>query len=147
MLVNNVSTISLTLYAVCFILVCSLSHSTVVVNVHKVGTSDTLYTEGSVYHAVKSQTDSNPTTTASGYNIRDPTNPGRIVAVPQSWIANSLYSFGDTITVLCDSCILQGYWIIEDVMNKRYDYPNDCRIDFLQPPKITGLYDIKILLD
>lgn len=104
-----------------------------------------MYLEGSVYHAVESQTDSTPLITASNYHIRNPTNPERIVAVPRTWIQDEVFMYGDTMTVHCD-CILQGEWIVQDVMNKRYNYPNDCRVDFLVSPQITGLYDIRILL-
>lgn len=85
-----------------------------------------------VYNAVPSQTDSTPLVTASNKQI-DANNPGK-----HRWIAVSrdLEKHGFTFGV--EVCVenagdMDGIWIVEDRMNKRFTN----KIDFLVDNKIV----------
>jgi 3D (Asp-Asp-Asp) domain-containing protein len=85
-----------------------------------------------VYNAVPSQTDSTPLITASNKHI-DADNPGK-----HRWIAVSrdLEKLGFTFGV--EVCVenagaMNGIWVIEDRMNKRFN----SKIDFLVDNEIV----------
>lgn len=85
-----------------------------------------------VYNAVPSQTDSTPLITASNKHI-DADNPGK-----HKWIAVSrdLEKLGFTFGV--EVCVenagkMNGVWVVEDRMNKRFTN----KIDFLVDNKIV----------
>ena len=105
---------------------------------------------GTVYNPEVSQCDANPYELADGTNIRHKNiNKLRYVALSRDLIKNEYRAnlfktknqwhgkiqFGDTIYVISDNKLLNGYWIVKDVMNSRYSR----RIDFLQDRK-TGFY-------
>jgi 3D (Asp-Asp-Asp) domain-containing protein len=79
-----------------------------------------------IYHAVPAQTNSDPEHTASMYrlDLNDPYKH-RILAVSRD-LQKAGYTFGTTVNVSCD-CPYEGEWVVEDLMNKRYEN----RIDFL----------------
>ena len=96
-----------------------------------------------VYNAVPEQTNSDPSHTASMFEI-DMSDPGkhRIVAV-----SRDLESLGFTlgkIILVTQACEMNGIWYIEDRMNKKYKK----KIDFLVNDSIKfGLWNhVKIQL-
>jgi len=100
---------------------------------------------GTVYHAVTDQTDSTPLITAD-LSLIDTLDVGglRWVALSRDLIYNrdiwgrnwdGKIEFGDSIFIDSPYPQINGWWILHDVMNKRYTN----RIDFLQP--VDGLYD------
>ena len=94
---------------------------------------DTVYVDsatGTYYNPVSSQCNDEPLVTASGYKI-DTTrlNAGeiRIIAVSRDLLKK--YSYGDSIYITSSDTLKNGWWRIEDTMNKRFiNY-----VDFLQP--------------
>ena len=96
-----------------------------------------------VYNAVPEQTNSDPSHTASMFEI-DMSDPGkhRIVAV-----SRDLESLGFTLgkrILVTQACEMNGIWYIEDRMNKKYKK----KIDFLVNDSIKfGLWNhVKIQL-
>ena len=97
-----------------------------------------------VYNAVPSQTDSTPLITASNKKI-DADNPGK-----HRWLAVSRdlelfgFVFGAEVCVE-DAGEMNGIWIVEDRMNKRFVF----KIDFLVDNHIVlGKWeDVKISLN
>jgi hypothetical protein len=82
---------------------------------------ETLKLTYTVYWAVKSQTSSDPTTTAFGYKIKDPYNPPNYVAISRDLL--EYFKPGDTL-------VHNGkIWIVADLMNKRWRR----KVDFLVP--------------
>jgi len=79
-----------------------------------------------IYHAVESQTDSTPFITASN-RVIDKENPGghRWIAVSRDLEALG-YTFGTRVCVE-NAGPMNGYWVVQDRMNKRWTK----RIDFL----------------
>lgn len=93
---------------------------------------------GTVYWGVSSQTDDSPNKTAS-QKIFDPQNPPRYVALSRDIEANYNLSFGDSLFIEGHPDI-NGWWIFEDRMNKRW-----CnKIDFLMPPGYMNKFEVKI---
>lgn len=99
------------------------------------------------YNPDKGQTDSSPFITACNYRI-DPDDPDkhRYVALsrdlirPTEWHSeesgynpDAPFAFGDTIFVE-GSEVFDGFWIVADSMNKRYEN----RIDFLVDDRYIG---------
>lgn len=115
-----------------------------------------------VYHPVREQCDETPFITGDGSRINPHTaNNDRWIAVSQDLLyseyrANLLkypekdkrfqgnIRYGDTIWVESPHDEINGWWVVRDAMNKRYEN----KIDFLQSGKdgsIYGVYkDIKI---
>ncbi len=93
--------------------------------------------DGSVYWGVSSQTDSSPNKTAS-QKVFNPHNPPRWVAVSRDLLVKLDLSFGDTVII--HSCLgpswVEGKWVVEDVMNKRFEN----KVDFLTKPGIMGRF-------
>jgi len=85
-----------------------------------------------VYNAVPSQTDSTPLITASNKHI-DANNPGK-----HRWIAVSRdletlgFTFGEEVCVE-NAGEMNGIWVVEDRMNKRFTN----KIDFLVDNEIV----------
>lgn len=114
---------------------------------------------GTVYHPVTKQCDNTPTITGDGSRIiPHMANEYRWIAVSQDLLyceyrANLIKSdgdrfkgniqYGDTIWVMSPHEEINGWWVVHDAMNKKYNN----RIDFLQSTKdgIYGIFnDIKI---
>ena len=89
-------------------------------------TSNVEYVTATVYHAVEGQTDSTPLITASGKKI-NANNPAS-----HKWIAVSrdLEPLGFVLgakVIVSGAGNMDGVWIVQDRMNKRWTH----RIDFL----------------
>ena len=86
-----------------------------------------------IYHAVPGQTDSTPFITASN-KVIDKDNPGghRWIAVSRDLEALG-YTFGTRVCVE-NAGPMDGYWIVQDRMNKRWT----SRIDFLVDESLKG---------
>ena len=86
-----------------------------------------------IYHAVPAQTDSTPFITASN-RVIDKDNPGghRWIAVSRDLEALG-YTFGTRVCVE-NAGPMNGYWIVQDRMNKRWTH----RIDFLVDESMKG---------
>lgn len=91
--------------------------------------------KATVYWAVSNQTDDTPLITASGYKI-NPNDLPNIVAISRD--LRKEFSFGDTLVVTSPK-ELQGEWIIQDLMNKRFTN----KVDFLVPKGTMGRYIIQ----
>jgi 3D (Asp-Asp-Asp) domain-containing protein len=118
--------------------------------------SEPIYTNiwGSLYNPEDDQCDDTPTITADGSKINyTSASDHRWVAVSQELIDDQYrlkhlvkdsadnrfkgkIKFGDTIWVDSPDANLNGYWIVHDVMNKRYTNG----IDFLQTTGDSRLY-------
>ena len=103
--------------------------------------NDVLVT-ATVYHAVEGQTDSTPLITASGKKI-NPNNPAS-----HKWIAVSRdleplgFVFGAKV-IVCGAGEMNGIWVVQDRMNKRWTH----RIDFLVNENTIGKWeDVSIRL-
>jgi len=103
--------------------------------------NDVLVT-ATVYHAVEGQTDSTPLITASGKKI-NPNNPAS-----HKWIAVSRdleplgFVFGAEV-IVCGAGEMNGIWVVQDRMNKRWTH----RIDFLVNENTIGKWeDVSIRL-
>lgn len=86
----------------------------------------------SYYHPVSGQCEGNPLITASGDKI----NLKKLKSGNLRWLAVSRdlrkkYKMGDTIYVESDNQNIRGYWIVKDVMAKRWRK----KVDFLVHPK------------
>jgi len=86
-----------------------------------------------IYHAVPGQTDSTPFITASN-KVIDQDNPGghRWIAVSRDLEALG-YTFGTRVCVE-NAGPMDGYWVVQDRMNKRWTH----RIDFLVNESMKG---------
>jgi len=86
-----------------------------------------------IYHAVPGQTDSTPFITASN-KVIDKDNPGghRWIAVSRDLEALG-YTFGTRVCVE-NAGPMDGSWIVQDRMNKRWTH----RIDFLVNESMKG---------
>lgn len=84
-----------------------------------------------VYHAVESQTDNTPLITASGAKI-NPDNPQKFIAISQDLL--EYFKFGDTVIITGGP--RDSVWIVEDVMNKKWNM----RLDFLVKAPEMGVY-------
>lgn len=100
---------------------------------------------GTYYNAVEEQTNNNPHITGSGYRINpDSASSLRIIAISQVMLDdlyrlslisdnkndnrfNGKIRYGDTIYIKTSYKNLEGWWVVRDAMNKRYEN----RIDFL----------------
>lgn len=80
-----------------------------------------LHLDYTVYWAVPSQTNSDPSITAFGYRIKDPNNPPNYIAISRDLL--EYFKPGDTLTLRGEK------WIVADLMNKRWTR----KIDFLVP--------------
>ena len=97
-----------------------------------------------IYHAVPAQTDSTPFIMASN-KVINKDNPGK-----HRWIAVSRdlealgFTFGARVCVE-NAGPMNGYWIVQDRMNKRWSY----RIDFLVDESMKGgkWENVKIYLE
>ena len=89
-----------------------------------------------IYHADPKQTDDTPFITASGAQIEE-CCPGdhRWLAVSRD-LEDLGYVFGVRVKITGTDTPLDGYWIIQDRMNSRWNR----RIDFLVDETITGGY-------
>lgn len=87
-----------------------------------------------IYHADPSQTDDTPFITASGAKIEE-CCPGdhRWLAVSRD-LEQEGFIFGVRVKITGTNTPLDGYWIIQDRMNSRWNR----RIDFLVDKSITG---------
>lgn len=92
------------------------------------------------YTVSRSQTDSNPFETASGY-ILDKKNPAKHKVIAISRDLKSKFGFSDSVR-LSNAGPYDGIYVVEDVMNKRFRK----KIDILINPKDSGtkLYNVKI---
>jgi len=97
-----------------------------------------------IYHAVPAQTDSTPFITASN-KVINKDNPGghRWIAVSSDLEALG-YTFGARVCVE-NAGPMDGYWIVQDRMNKRWTN----RIDFLVDESMKGgkWNNVKIYLE
>ena len=108
---------------------------------------DGIFCTATYYNAVESQCDADPLTTASGARI----NLDSLNKYHYRWIAVSrdlleFYKFGDSVFVESDNKSVEGWWIVNDLMNKRFTR----RIDFLVPEKDTfriGKCTVRLLLN
>lgn len=76
------------------------------------------------YNADPKQTDSTPLITASlavidTVKLRD--CELRWMAVSQKMIRNKIVAYGDTVELISTDPLVNGQWIIQDCMNKRFD--------------------------
>ena len=97
-----------------------------------------------IYHAVPGQTDDTPFVTASNSKI-NPENPQghRWIAVSRDLEALG-YTFGTRVCV-DNAGPMNGYWVVQDRMNKRWKH----RIDFLVDESMKGgkWEDVKIYIE
>lgn len=106
---------------------------------------------GTVYHPTKEQTDNTPFITATNDNFEHlDINNIRWCALSRDLIDreythdnikykwNGKIKLNDTIYVSSKCDEINGWWVVKDVMNKRYTN----RIDFLQDPTNSGLLSI-----
>jgi 3D (Asp-Asp-Asp) domain-containing protein len=106
--------------------------------------NDEVIVTATIYHAVEGQTDSTPLITASGKHI-DPNNPEK-----HRWIAVSRdleplgFTFG-TEVIVEGALGMEGIWIVQDRMNKRWKH----RIDFLvnKEKKLGKWENVKIKIN
>lgn len=82
-----------------------------------------------VYQAVEAQTDADFQTTASGYYIVDPEYAlaCKVIAVSRDMLEE--FPYGTEIYLECD-CPYEGYYTVEDTMNKRYSQTVDVLIGY-----------------
>lgn len=81
------------------------------------------------YHALKSQTDSDPLITADGSKIRKKhISRLRWLAISRDML-HTKYEFGDTVLIYSNNQTLNGRWVVKDIMNKRFKNS----FDFLMP--------------
>jgi len=76
------------------------------------------------YHAVSSQTDDTPLLTASLKTIdtvKVKSGEIRWLAVSQKIIKEKLLAYGDTVKLVTGDSLVDGNWIVNDCMNKRWD--------------------------
>lgn len=97
-------------------------------------------TTATIYNAEPSQTNSEPTITASRRVIdTDRVADLRIVAMERTMMARHGIHYGDTILVK-GAGIYDGEWVVEDTMNRRF--AGQDKIDFLVPEDVrTGRWD------
>lgn len=97
-------------------------------------------TTATIYNAEPSQTNSEPTVTASGRHIdTDRVQDLRIVAMERTMMARHGIHYGDTILVR-GAGLYDGMWVVEDTMSPRY--AGQDKIDFLVPDEVRlGKWD------
>jgi len=93
---------------------------------------DSIFVTMTTYTTSRSQTDSNPYETASGF-ILNKTNPKkhRIIAISRD--LKDTFQFGDSVYVKAGK--YSGMYVVHDVMNKRFKK----KIDLLINPKDKGV--------
>lgn len=112
--------------------------------IKEVVVTDTVYVDratGTYYNPVKKQCNDNPLVTASGYKIdttKLQSGELRIIAVSRDLLR--IYSYGDSIYITSDDTLKNGWWRIEDTMNKRFSN----YVDFLQPTNTKMIGKSKI---
>jgi hypothetical protein len=97
-------------------------------------------TTATIYNAEPSQTNSEPTITASR-RVIDTNRVAdlRIVAMERTMMQRNGIHYGDTILVK-GAGIYDGEWVVEDTMNRRF--AGQDKIDFLVPAEVrTGRWD------
>lgn len=98
------------------------------------------HTTATVYNAVRSQCDSEPTYTASMMRI-DPDNVSglRVLAMERTMMKELGIRFGDIVRIE-GTDTYDGIWQVQDTMNRRF--AGQHRIDFLVPKEIkTGKWN------
>jgi 3D (Asp-Asp-Asp) domain-containing protein len=92
---------------------------------------DSMFVTMTTYTTSRSQTDSNPYETASGF-ILNKTNPKkhRIIAISRD--LKDTFQFGDSVYIQAGK--YSGKYVVHDVMNKRFKK----KIDLLINPKDKG---------
>lgn len=98
----------------------------------EISTEISFLVNGTVYHAVESQTDDTPLITASGKRINS-NNPQKFLAI--SWDLKEHFKFGDTVIV--SNGPKDSIWVVEDLMNKRWKM----KVDFLMPTHVYTKYE------
>ncbi len=81
----------------------------------------------STYKADKTETDSTPLVTASGFKL-DSLNPKKHRVIAISRDLKALFAFGDKV-ILTNAGKFNGVWFVHDVMNKRYKNKIDILIN------------------
>ena len=92
---------------------------------------DSIFVTMTTYTTSRSQTDSNPYETASGF-ILNKTNPKKHRVIAISRDLKDTFAFGDSVYIQAGK--YSGKYVIHDVMNKRFKK----KIDLLINPKDKG---------
>ena len=92
---------------------------------------DSIFVTMTTYTTSKSQTDSNPYETASGF-ILNKTNPKKHRVIAISRDLKDTFAFGDSVYIQAGK--YSGKYVVHDVMNKRFKK----KIDLLINPKDKG---------
>lgn len=108
---------------------------------------DGIFCTATYYNAVESQCDGDPLVTASGARI----DLDSLNKYQYRWIAISrdlleFYKFGDSVFIESDNKSVEGWWVVNDLMNRRWSR----RIDFLVPERDTfkiGKCTVRLLLN
>lgn len=97
----------------------------------------------SIYHAVKSQCNYDPTLTASGVRINTTAlKQGKIRYVSISRDLRRYYKYGSYITIRSSNPYYNGKWKVVDTMNKRFKM----KIDFLQDARDKNVPPLKVII-
>ena len=92
---------------------------------------DSMFVTMTTYTTSRSQTDSNPYETASGF-ILNKTNPKKHRVIAISRDLKDTFQFGDSVYIQAGK--YSGKYVVHDVMNKRFKK----KIDLLINPKDKG---------
>ncbi len=108
---------------------------------------DGIFCTATYYNAVESQCDGSPLVTASGDSIDlDSLNTYKLRWIAVSRDLTEFFAFGDSVFIESDNKSVEGWWVVKDLMNRRWSK----RVDFLVPERDTfriGKCTVRLLLN